>query len=152
MAWSTYTLWAIAAGVAVALELLTGTFYLLMLALGLVAGALVALAGAGMTAQMLVAAAVAILAVGLCHTLRRRSRAGRGATALGLLDVGEVIQVDDWRSGDEALVRYRGATWRAQPHPGHKVRPLQPGAWRVAALQGNTLLLQPATDRSAPLA
>ena len=39
------TLWWLAAGAAVIVELLTGTFYLLMLTLGLAAGALAAHAG-----------------------------------------------------------------------------------------------------------
>ena len=52
------TLWWLMAGVAVATELLTGTFYLLMLAIGLAAGALAAHAGLGTTAQILVRAVV----------------------------------------------------------------------------------------------
>jgi membrane protein implicated in regulation of membrane protease activity len=39
------TIWWLLAGTAVAVELLTGTFYLLMLAIGLVAAALAAHAG-----------------------------------------------------------------------------------------------------------
>ena len=41
------TLWWLLAGAAVAVELLTGTFYLLMLGIGVAAGALAAHAGAG---------------------------------------------------------------------------------------------------------
>lgn len=52
------TLWWLMAGVAVVAELLTGTFYLLMLAVGLAAGALAAHAGLGNTAQILVSALV----------------------------------------------------------------------------------------------
>ena len=44
------TLWWLMAGVAVAIELLTGTFYLLMLAIGSAAGAVVAHTGLGLTA------------------------------------------------------------------------------------------------------
>ena len=42
------TLWWLMAGAAVVAELLTGTFYLLMLAIGLAAGALAAHLGVGM--------------------------------------------------------------------------------------------------------
>ena len=42
MDWTAATGWWIAAGMLVAIELLTGTFYLLMLALGCVAAALAA--------------------------------------------------------------------------------------------------------------
>ena len=50
------TLWWIATGVLVALELASGTFYLLMLAIGGVAGALAAHAGAPLPIQLAVAA------------------------------------------------------------------------------------------------
>ena len=46
------TLWWLLAGAAVALELFTGTFYLLMLAVGMAAAALAAHAGAGTPASL----------------------------------------------------------------------------------------------------
>ena len=52
------TIWWILAGVSVALELATGTFYLLLLALGFAAGAVGAHLGLGTTAQIVVAAVV----------------------------------------------------------------------------------------------
>ena len=50
------TIWWLMAGVAVIAELLTGTLYLLMVALGLAAAAIAAHLGAGTTTQILVAA------------------------------------------------------------------------------------------------
>ena len=50
------TLWWLMAGAAVVAELMTGTFYLLMLAIGLAAGALAAHLGMGMEAQLVAAA------------------------------------------------------------------------------------------------
>ena len=61
------TEWWIAAGVLVAAELATGTFYLLMLALGCVAGALGAHAGFTSTAQLVIGAAVGAGATALWH-------------------------------------------------------------------------------------
>ena len=58
MDWTAATGWWIAAGMLVAIELLTGTFYLLMLALGCVAAALAAHAGGGTVLQIAVAALV----------------------------------------------------------------------------------------------
>mgnify|MGYP006147005675 CR=1 FL=1 len=58
MAMADSTLWWLLAGAVVALELFTGTFYLLMLALGMAAGALAAHAGAGLAVQLVVAAGV----------------------------------------------------------------------------------------------
>ena len=45
MSWAASTVWWVVAGVLVAVELATGTFYLLMLALGAAAAALAAHAG-----------------------------------------------------------------------------------------------------------
>ncbi|MDO9166532.1 MAG: NfeD family protein, partial [Rhodoferax sp.] len=50
------TIWWVLAGSVVAVELVTGTFYLLMLSLGLVAAAISAHAGATTPVQILVAA------------------------------------------------------------------------------------------------
>lgn len=50
------TLWWLLAGAAIALELLTGTFYLLMLALGMAGAAVAAHLGAGTVVQLLIAA------------------------------------------------------------------------------------------------
>ena len=48
--------WWLLAGVTIAIELATGTFYLLMISLGMVAAALVAYVGVPLTAQVLTAA------------------------------------------------------------------------------------------------
>ena len=66
------TIWWIITGLLVAAELATGTFYLLMLAIGGIAGALAAHAGAGLTTQMVVAAVVGGVAVVGCYLVRRR--------------------------------------------------------------------------------
>ena len=60
MDWSSASLWWVAAGIAVAVELATGTFYLLMFALGLAAAAVTAHLGAGGTAQVVVGAVTAV--------------------------------------------------------------------------------------------
>ncbi|MDI7065517.1 hypothetical protein QMO17_30180, partial [Klebsiella pneumoniae] len=65
--------WWIGAGVLVVLELISGTFYLLMIALGCVAAAIAHIAGAAADLQFAIAAVVALAAV----LLLRRSRFGR---------------------------------------------------------------------------
>ena len=65
------TWWWLAAGIAVAVELGTGTFYLLMVAVGLAAGAIAAHAGASLPGQLVVAAVVGGGAVAALHLLRR---------------------------------------------------------------------------------
>jgi membrane protein implicated in regulation of membrane protease activity len=53
------TLWWLLTGALVGLEMVTGSFYLLMLALGLIAGGLAALAGGSMIVQLSSAALLA---------------------------------------------------------------------------------------------
>ncbi len=141
MAYSTW--WWIITGALVALELVSGTFYLLMLSIGGVAGALAAHAGAPLTTQMVVAALVGGLAVVACYVVRRRRpgdpspRAERSVN----LDVGEIVQVDGWNTDGTAQIRYRGAAWTVMHRPGTAPRP---GPHRVAELVGSRLLVDPA--------
>ena len=107
------TVWWLLAGGAVALELMTGTFYLLMLAIGLAAGAVAAHSGAGVPIQLALAAVVGGGAVAAWHAFRRRRPADPPASANRdvNLDIGETVVVDAWLPDGTARVRYRGATW-----------------------------------------
>jgi aspartate aminotransferase len=69
------TLWWLMAGVTVAIELLSGTFYLLMLAIGMAAGAVAAHMGLGLTMQIVTCAVVGASTV-LVAYIKRRSRPG----------------------------------------------------------------------------
>ena len=69
---SDWTLWLMAAGTLVILELFTGTFYLLMIAMGLAVGALAALAGGGMTLQIVASAVASVVAIGALQARRKR--------------------------------------------------------------------------------
>ena len=134
------TLWWLMAGAAVVAELLTGTFYLLMLAIGLAAGALAAHLGFDMEAQLVCAAVVGAGAVLACYLLRRRHPGAQPAASNRdvNLDVGETVQVDTWNPDGTAQVRYRGAQWTVLLRPGN---PLSPGLYRVAEVVGSRLLV-----------
>lgn len=136
------TLWWLVAGGVVALELVTGTFYLLMLALGLCAGAIAAHSGASLSVQLIVAAGVGVSAVVAWHLYKRRTGAGVSARTLRSvnLDIGEVVQIEAWAPDGTATVKYRGASWTAIHRPGVSPRP---GRHRVAELVGNRLLVEP---------
>ena len=136
------TLWWLMAGVTVAIELLSGTFYLLMLAMGMAAGAVAAHIGLGLTVQILVCAVVGASTVLIAY-FKRRTRPGepspRAERSVNL-DVGETVYIDAWQPDGTAIVRYRGASWTAIHRPG--VTPTI-GAHRVAELVGNRLLVDP---------
>ena len=63
-----WVMWMLAAGVLVMAELFTTTLYLLMVAIGLAVGSVVALLGFGVEWQLLAAAVVALAAT---YVLRR---------------------------------------------------------------------------------
>lgn len=136
------TLWWLATGVAVIVELLSGTFYLLMLAIGLAAGAIAAHLGVSGVAQIVVCAVVGSGAVFAAYRVKRHrpgdpsARADRSVN----LDIGEKVQIDAWESDGTAVVKYRGANWTAIHQPG--VTP-QVGIHRVVELVGNRLMVEP---------
>ena len=134
------TIWWLIAGSAVAIELVTGTFYLLMLAIGLVAAAVAAHLGASVTTQFVVAAVVGGAATLAWHLLRSRAPEGPAVNANPdlHLDVGETVQVDHWLADGTASVHYRGARWTVFHRAG--VMPA-PGAHRVAEVVGSRLLV-----------
>jgi membrane protein implicated in regulation of membrane protease activity len=134
--------WWIATGIAVAAELATGTFYLLMLALGLGAAAIAAHLGAGLSAQLVTAAVVGGGAVTLWRWhLSKNPKAPRAEADRDVnLDVGERVHVSQWAADRTARVQYRGATWTARyagtgdPQPGEHV---------IRAVEGNRLIVGP---------
>lgn len=136
------TIWWLLAGGLVVAELLTGTFYLLMLAVGVGAAGIAAHLGASTTAQILTAALVGGGSVVGWHALRRKrpgdpsARADRSVN----LDVGETVQVDGWNADGTAQIRYRGTQWTVLARPGTEPRP---GPHRVAELVGSRLLVDP---------
>jgi membrane protein implicated in regulation of membrane protease activity len=134
--------WLLAAGL-VALELFTGTFYLLMLAIGLAAGALAAHLGLSLTGQLVVAAVVGSAAIVGCYLAKRRGQGDPSVRSMRSvnLDVGETLQVDGWQADGTAGVRYRGTQWTAVLAPGQSK---EPGTYRVVELVGSRLVVEKA--------
>lgn len=136
--------WFVLAGILVVLEMFTGTFYLLMIALGFAAGGVAALAGASAAAQLVAAAAIGVIATyGL-----RRSKWGKTARRDAQrdpnvnLDIGQTLVVDAW-SGEQgrtqtARVMYRGAMWDVELEAGALARP---GAYVIREVRGNRLVV-----------
>ncbi|BDI05688.1 NfeD family protein [Sphaerotilus microaerophilus] len=133
-------LWWIATAMLVLAELTTGTFYLLMVSLGLAGGALAAHAGLALSAQLLTAALVGGAAVVAWHLYRARQPAppAPGANHDIQLDVGEHVMVTAWDAAGRTHVHYRGADWQARWAGGG---PPEPGEHVIRALDGNVLLL-----------
>lgn len=137
------TWWWILAGLAIVAELLTGTIYLLMISLGLAAGAVAAHLGLGLPLQTVVTAVVGVLCVMVARRIRRARSSGLPASADPAmnLDIGETVTVTQWESDGTARVSYRGAQWTAVLRAGAMPAP---GQYRVTELQGNRLVVDKA--------
>jgi membrane protein implicated in regulation of membrane protease activity len=132
--------WWVGAGALVVLELLIGTFYMLMVALGFIAGAIARLVGAPPGVQLLVAAVVAAAAV----LVLRRSRIGRRPPRPEAqqnpdvnLDIGAEIAIEGWQDR-RARTSYRGAQWDVELAPGE---PEDARWYKVTALRGSCLIV-----------
>lgn len=111
---ATYLLWAIAGFILVIAELLSGTFYLLVLGIAALATALAAYLGADVWVQAMVAAAVALL--GIYAVRRWWALHPKSEAASNNLDLGQAVVIESWvdQAAGMARIKYRGSSWDAQ--------------------------------------
>ena len=138
------TIWWVLAGVMVAVELATGTFYLLMLATGMAAGAIAAHLGMPVVGQIVAAAVIGGGAVVLQYWRgRNQSKAATANANKDVhIDIGEMVSVVGWAPDGTTTVKYRGASWTAvMANPSE---PADSGQFRIMQLLGNRLVLEKA--------
>ena len=137
--------WLLITGVLVVCELLTGTFYLLMIAAGMLAGAILAACGLGLASQMGVAAVVAACATLALHNSRFGWRRGKPANRDPnvMLDIGQTLTVPEWMSAQpgqyHARAMYRGAMWDIECHQDQ----VAAGLFTIVEVQGSRLIVKP---------
>jgi membrane protein implicated in regulation of membrane protease activity len=104
-------LWAILGLALVIVELLTGTFYLLMLGIAAFGAALAAWLGQPFGVQAIVAAVVSAAGCYGVHVYRAKNMQGQMAP----IDAGQPASFESWvdQGARLARVRYRGASWDA---------------------------------------
>ena len=127
--------WAVAGLVLVITELVTGTFYLLMLAVAAFGAAAAAYFGQTFPVQSVVAALVAAAGCYGVHLYRAKSSKEK----MPPIDTGMPASFENWIDVGARLarVRYRGAGWDARVEGSEA---LEPGAvLYVVATEGNTL-------------
>ena len=135
-------LWFVLAFGLLIAELLTGTFYLLMVALGFAAGGIAAWLGAPDALQLAIGAGIGIAATLILRRTGWGMKRLQGDAARNpdvLLDIGQVVQVPEWRDGT-ARVQYRGCLWDATLEPGAVA---SAGAQVIKAIRGSTLIVAP---------
>ena len=130
----------IVAGFALAIaELLTGTFYLLVIALGAFAGALVAWMGGNLLVQAVLGGAVSIAGAIWVHHWHKRQKSGDAQS--NFLDRGQPVVLEGWanESANLARVKYRGTSWDARVAQGD--RPAPGTTLYIEGQEGNTLVV-----------
>lgn len=130
-----YLLWLLLGLALVIVELLTGTFYLLVLGVAAFAAGAAAWLGGGFAVQAIAAAVISMVGAYLVHAYRARN----AAQQMPSIDAGQPANFESWvdQAAGLARVRYRGASWDARFDA---EAAMQPGALvYVLATEGNTL-------------
>lgn len=130
-----YIYWFLLALVLLGLEMVTGTFYLLMVAVAMAVGGLAALLGLGIEWQLTLCA-IAVIAGTII--LRRWKSAQASETANASFDVGQPVKVLKWNDDGSARVFYRGAEWDAELESADTPRD---ATLYIATVRGSSLVL-----------
>jgi membrane protein implicated in regulation of membrane protease activity len=126
--------WTIIGIVLIIVEMLSGTFYLLVLGIAALGAAAAAWAGYSFWVQAVVTAAVATAGV----ILVRRQRGKVAPASAQSLDIGQPVTVESWVSEADGIARvsYRNAQWEArvvgERNPDARV-------FYIQSVDGNTL-------------
>ena len=130
-----YLAWLIAGFILIIAELVTGTFYLVVLGIAAFAGAAVAWAGPGIWPQAVAAAAVAAAGVFWVHHWHK----GSGKQQMRSLDIGQSAAFESWVNEEarQARVKYRDTFWDAQIDGPAEGRPGE--IFYIVAVDGSTL-------------
>ena len=131
-----HLVWWIAAAALMAVELLTGTFYLLVIGLAVACGGAAAWLGVDSPVQWLTAGVLAIVGTVLLRRWKRRLVASTPQQPG--LDIGQMVQVNAWGPENTARVAYRGSTWDAELATPTTAKAQ---SMYIAAMRGSVLIL-----------
>ena len=135
-------IWLGLAALALIGELATGTFYLLLVALGLAAGGIAAWLLAGLEWQLVACGAVLLLGLLVLRKtpVLKKREVDAASNADVNLDIGQTVNVEAWADNGTARVWYRGAHWQAELAAG---QPAHGGEHTITELRGTRLVLTP---------
>lgn len=138
MAWDTLpVVWIVLAVLLIGTEMLTGTFYLLVMGLAAVAGGLAAWAGAPLPLQIVLAVVVATIGAFLVRYWHK-NRTGKDTEMNNNMELGQTVVWKSTYPDGTWQVRYRGTQWKARPtHP--EVDPNK--LLIISETQGNLLIV-----------
>jgi len=137
----TFIGWFVVAFGLLVAELLTGTFYLLVISMALAIAGLAALAGAPFALQLVVAAAIGIGgSIWLRATRFGKRLHERGDDRIQNMDIGQSLRVDNWTPARTARANYRGAVWDVELAPGEQPAS---GEFVIREIHANRLIVAP---------
>lgn len=142
-------MWSFAIGLLIIVELLSGTFFLLILAFGALAGFLCAIFDLSLAAQMF--GAILVVLIGLFfiwHYKYKRTKAlvmlikkeGIENDFMGF-DLGKPLFVEKWDATGHARARYRGSEWFVRYLENKRGRVPAKGWFLIRGIDGITLLV-----------
>ncbi len=126
-------------------ELITGTYYLLLIASGFASAGVVAKLGGGLTAQIVTVFFFTAISLYLLYLKKPWSKNEPAATqnANVNMDIGQFVEVEIWSSDLTSRVIYRGAAWDARLLDGVSAKN---GRHRIHEVQGSVLILVPVSS------
>ena len=108
-----YIGWFLLAFALLGLEMLSGTFYMIVFSIAAAAGGISAYFNLGITVQLIVATLVGIVGTRLLRTWKLKNMRPESAADHNL-DIGQTVQVETWREDGSLRVQHRGSQWDAE--------------------------------------
>jgi len=139
--------WTIVGFALVIAELVTGTFYLLVLGVGAFAGAAAASIGSNTVVQAVAAGIVAVVGAWLVHRWHLTNRKLNNGKD-NFLDRGQPVVLDGWANENAGIarVKYRGTLWDARIAAATE-RPTPGSTLYIEGQEGTLLLVGSAPPR-----
>ncbi len=130
-----YVYWFLLGVLLLGLEMMSGTFYLLVLSIAAAIGGVAAWLGAGLAVQLVLSALTGIAGI---FILQRTRVTQVTDTANASFDMGQPVHVLKWNADGTARVAYRGAEWDAELQSTDAPRD---GQFYIAAMHGSGLVI-----------
>ncbi|MBK1781232.1 NfeD family protein [Advenella sp. WQ 585] len=133
-------------------ELLSGTFYMLLVAFGLAASGIVAYFGFSLAAQVATCSIIGMAGLVILKktgVLLKKGHLKATSDSNVNLDIGQHVEVKSWTDNRTSTVYYRGAQWQVKLDPSISEAPL-PGQYVIVDIQSVTLVLKP-VHKSSPV-
>lgn len=133
-------MWWLAAVVLVIAEISSGTFYLIAVAFGLAIAGFAAYLGMAWGGQVTVAALLCLASVaGIYRWKQRHTQPNEQANLT--YDIGQSVQIVQWKDERHARVSYRGAEWDAELAK-RVAADATRQSWRIKEIAGSLLIIE----------